>query len=57
MEKKRKGHVLPGTLSKHRKGFGFVMCDDIEQDVFIAPDSLSLIHILAAALSRQMHQR
>lgn len=40
MAKKRKGHVLTGTLSKHRKGFGFVMCDDIEQDVFIAPDSM-----------------
>ncbi|MDO4745499.1 MAG: ribonuclease R [Bacillota bacterium] len=40
MIKKKKGHVLTGTLSKHRKGFGFVTCEEIEQDIFIAPDSL-----------------
>lgn len=37
---KNKRHVLTGTLSKHRKGFGFVTCEEIDQDVFIAPDSL-----------------
>lgn len=37
---KKKRHVLTGTLSKHRKGFGFVACDEIDQDVFIAPDSM-----------------
>lgn len=40
MIKKNKKHVLTGTLSKHRKGFGFVTCEEIDQDVFIAPDSM-----------------
>ena len=40
MIKKNKRNVLTGVLSKHRKGFGFVACDEIEQDVFIAPDSM-----------------
>lgn len=40
MIKKKKRDVLTGTLSKHRKGFGFVTCEDIEQDIFIAPDSM-----------------
>lgn len=39
-KKRKKGQALTGTLSRHRKGFGFVMCDDLEQDVFIAPDSM-----------------
>lgn len=38
--KKNKRHVLTGILSKHRKGFGFVTCDEIDQDIFIAPDSM-----------------
>lgn len=40
MIKKKKRDILTGTLSKHRKGFGFVTCEDIEQDIFIAPDSM-----------------
>lgn len=35
-----KRDILTGTLSKHRKGFGFVTCDELERDVFIAPDSM-----------------
>ncbi|MDO5414351.1 MAG: ribonuclease R [Bacillota bacterium] len=38
--KKNKRYVLTGILSKHRKGFGFVTCDEIDQDIFIAPDSM-----------------
>lgn len=37
---KKKRNVLTGTLSKHRKGFGFVTCENIEQDIFIAPDCM-----------------
>ena len=37
---KKKRNILTGILSKHRKGFGFVACDDIEQDIFIAPDNM-----------------
>lgn len=40
MAKKSKRYVLTGTLSKHRKGFGFVTCEEIDQDIFIAPDSM-----------------
>ena len=32
MIKKNKRNVLTGILSKHRKGFGFVACDDIEKN-------------------------
>lgn len=37
---KKKKHILAGTLSKHRKGFGFVSCEGWEQDIFIASDSM-----------------
>ncbi len=40
MAKSKKGQPLTGILSKHRKGFGFVTCDEVEQDVFIPPDSM-----------------
>ena len=40
MAKKKKRHTYTGILSKHRKGFGFVACDDIEDDVFIAAGSM-----------------
>ena len=37
---KKRRHILTGVLSKHRKGFGFVACEEIDQDIFIAPDSM-----------------
>ena len=40
MAKKKKRHTYTGILSKHRKGFGFVACDEIEDDVFIATSSM-----------------
>ena len=40
MAKKKKRHTYTGILSKHRKGFGFVACDEIEDDVFIAASSM-----------------
>lgn len=40
MAKKKKRHTYTGILSKHRKGFGFVSCDEIEDDVFIAASSM-----------------
>lgn len=38
MAKKKKMHT--GILSKHPRGFGFVTCEDIEKDVFIAAGSM-----------------
>ncbi len=40
MARKKKKHVLAGTLVKHRKGFGFVSCEGWDQDIFIASDSM-----------------
>lgn len=40
MAKNKRKNVITGTLSKYRKGFGFVKCDELEQDVFIAPESM-----------------
>ncbi len=40
MAKKKKKHTYTGILSKHRRGFGFVTCDEIEDDVFIAANSM-----------------
>ena len=40
MSKVRKRKVLTGTLSKHRQGFGFVSCDELERDVFVSAGSM-----------------
>lgn len=40
MAKKRKRKVLTGTLIKHRRGFGFVSCDEMDKDIFVAADSM-----------------
>ncbi len=40
MAKKKRKKALTGILSKHRRGFGFVTCDGLEQDVFISADSM-----------------
>lgn len=40
--KKRKEEIISGVLSKHKKGFGFVIPDeDKNGDVFIAPGSIN----------------
>ena len=40
MAKKKKRHVYTGILSKHRKGFGFVSCEEIEEDIFVSAASM-----------------
>ena len=40
MAKKKKRKMHTGILSKHPRGFGFVTCEDIEKDVFIAAGSM-----------------
>lgn len=40
MAKKKKRHVYTGTLTKHKRGFGFVSCDEINEDVFISAASM-----------------
>ena len=40
MAKKKKRHTYTGILSKHRKGFGFVSCEEIDGDVFVAAGSM-----------------
>lgn len=40
MVKKKKRKMHTGILSKHPRGFGFVTCEDIEKDVFIAAGSM-----------------
>lgn len=40
MAKKKKRHVYTGILSKHRKGFGFVSCEEIEDDIFVSAASM-----------------
>lgn len=41
MAKKRKNRILTGELMKHRRGFGFVKCEEMERDVFIAAGSMA----------------
>ena len=41
MAKKKKRKILAGTLSKHRRGFGFVTCEDLEKDIFISAESMN----------------
>lgn len=40
MAKLRKHKVLVGTLSKHRQGFGFVKCEELERDIFVSAGSM-----------------
>ena len=40
MAKVRRHKVLTGTLSKHRQGFGFVNCDELERDIFVSAGSM-----------------
>lgn len=40
MAKFKKHDILTGVLSKHRQGFGFVRCDEFEQDIFISAGSM-----------------
>lgn len=37
---KKNRHRFTGILHKHRRGFGFVSCEDIEQDVFVSARSM-----------------
>lgn len=41
MAKKRKTRILTGELMKHRRGFGFVKCEEMERDIFIAAGSMA----------------
>ena len=41
MAKKKKRNVIQGTITKHRKGFGFVVSDDIDKDIFISAPSMN----------------
>ena len=41
MAKKRKKNRLTGILSKHRNGFGFVICEEMDQDIFIPASSMN----------------
>lgn len=40
MSKVRKRNVLTGTLSKHRQGFGFVECEELDRDIFVSAGSM-----------------
>ena len=40
MIKKKNKNVLTGTLMKHKRGFGFVECEDLDKDIFISPESM-----------------
>ena len=40
MAKKKKRKYLTGVMKKHRRGFGFVTCENMEKDIFISPDSM-----------------
>lgn len=40
MGKVKRRKVLTGILSKHRQGFGFVKCDELEKDIFISAGSM-----------------
>lgn len=41
MAKKRKKRILTGELMKHRRGFGFVKCEEMDRDIFIAAGSMA----------------
>ena len=41
MSKKNKRPVITGTLSKHKRGFGFVITEDDEKDIFIPARSMN----------------
>ena len=41
MSKKNKRPVITGTLSKHKRGFGFVITEDNEGDIFIPARSIN----------------
>ncbi|MDO4544932.1 MAG: ribonuclease R [Bacillota bacterium] len=41
MAKKKRRRRFTGTLEKHRRGFGFVTCDELEQDIFIAANCIN----------------
>lgn len=41
MAKKAKRSIIKGILTKHRKGFGFVISDDYEKDIFISAGSIN----------------
>lgn len=40
MAKKKKRQMHTGILSKHQRGFGFVSCEDMDRDVFVAAASM-----------------
>ena len=41
MTKKRKHKMRTGVLSKNRRGFGFVTCEEMDRDVFISASSMN----------------
>ncbi|MDO4546451.1 MAG: VacB/RNase II family 3'-5' exoribonuclease, partial [Bacillota bacterium] len=41
MAKKKRRKRYTGTLEKHRKGFGFVTCHELERDIFIGAGSIN----------------
>ena len=40
MKKKKKRPEIAGTLSKHKRGFGFVRTEDGESDIYISARSI-----------------
>ncbi len=40
MARKKKRHVITGTVTKHRRGYGFVISDEMDEDIFIAASSM-----------------
>ena len=40
MGKKKKRPVITGTLSKHKRGFGFVITEDGGEDIYISARSI-----------------
>ena len=41
MAKKKRKTALTGVLSKNRRGFGFVTCEGMDRDVFVAAGSMN----------------
>lgn len=41
MARKHKRTVIQGILNKHRRGFGFVISDSIDEDIFISASSIN----------------
>lgn len=41
MAKQKKRNIIRGELTKHRKGFGFVISEDIDEDIFISASSMN----------------